>query len=454
VSYKGNASVSEWLHRGDGGVSGEGNGARTTQRVAAEALVSVPEGVCGPVHDGFGQSFATWPVAVFQKESFGLALASASISQSEGKRWLAVGRSGMETEEWPATIGAARSWKLRQSLRDSGAAVVVDEGTNRVDRNRTVGGEKTVMPHLHKSIGQDVLEETSDELQDVEGGDAVEVGSVLPILEGDGTVFDLDDAAIGNGDLEDIGREVLEGSVAFPDGLGVDIPVEGPDLRVDSIEESSSFHGVTELGSVDGGEGLDGDIKVLGGRKPAGAVVAQAAARDDVVDVGVVLELTAPGLQDTEEAREIGADETRVLGQPFQGLGGGFEQGMVGGFWVGADEDPELFGHGKGDQEIVCGKASGHLLYEPLLGFVVLAVGTVAIAAGPIDEMVLPATPAVIEGDAQFPTLAVDDGLDDFSVLVGDALGVTLEIFGSELGEDIFDGRHDPTLLIASSMMW
>lgn len=102
----------------------------------------------------------------------------------------------------------------------------------------------------------------------------------------------------------------------------------------------------------------------------------------------------------------------------------------------------------------MCGKASGHLLYEPLLGFVVLAVGTMAIAAGPIDEMVLSATLAVIEGNAQFPASAVDDGLDDFSMLVGDALGMTLEILGCELRENILDARHVPTLLIASSMMW
>lgn len=334
VGYKGNASVSECLHRGDGGVSGQGDGGRTTQRVGAEALLSVPEGLRGAVHDGFGQSFATWPVALFEKESLGVALASASISQSEGKRWLAVDRSRMETEEWPATIGAARSRKLRQSLSDSGAAVVVDEGTNRVDGNGRGGREETVVSDFHESVGQDMLEEAAEELQDLQRGGAVEVGAVLPILKRDATLFDLEDAAIGDGDLEDIGREVFQRGVAFTDGLGVDIPVEGPDFGVDSIEEAGFFHSVTELSPVDGGEGLDGDVEVLTGRKPAGAVVAQAAARDDVVDVGVVLELTAPGLQDTEEARELGADETGIVGQPLQGIGGSLKQGVVGNLLV------------------------------------------------------------------------------------------------------------------------
>ena len=70
VGYKGNASVSECLHRGDRGASGQGNGGRTTQRVAAEALLSVAEGLRGAVHDGLEQSIVTWPVAVFRRKAW------------------------------------------------------------------------------------------------------------------------------------------------------------------------------------------------------------------------------------------------------------------------------------------------------------------------------------------------------------------------------------------------
>jgi hypothetical protein len=89
-----------------------------------------------------------------------------------------------------------------------------------------------------------------------------------------------------------------------------------------------------------------------------------------------------------------------------------------------------------------------------LLSLVVLAIGAVAIAAGAIDEMVLAAALAVVEGDTELAASALHDGLDDFSVLVGDVLSMTLEIFGPELAENIFDSGHVPTLLIASSMMW
>jgi hypothetical protein len=36
------------------------------------------------------------------------------------------------------------------------------------------------------------------------------------------------------------------------------------------------------------------------------------------MEVGVVLELPAPGVEDPGEPREIGADEPLVVGQPFE----------------------------------------------------------------------------------------------------------------------------------------
>lgn len=116
----------------------------------------------------------------------------------------------MERKEWPATVGAAWSFRLRETLRQSGAAVLLDEVANRVDGNGTVGGEKTVVPHLHEATGQDVLEKATDKFQDIEGSSEIEVGAVLSILEGDGAVLHLEDAVIGDGDFEDIGCQVFQ----------------------------------------------------------------------------------------------------------------------------------------------------------------------------------------------------------------------------------------------------
>ena len=90
---------------------------------------------------------------------------------------------------------------------------------------------------------------------------------------------------------------------------------------IDVLQQSGLAHVFFEEGAVDGGEGFDGDKEIGSGGQPGCAVRGEATARDDRVDVGVVLELPAPGVQDTGEPREVGPDEALVCGQPFEGHG-------------------------------------------------------------------------------------------------------------------------------------
>lgn len=75
------------------------------------------------------------------------------------------------------------------------------------------------------------------------------------VLEEDGVVFHLDDAAIGDSHLEDIRGEVFEACFRGTHGLGVDVPVKLPNFRRDLIEEAGFFHDIAELGLEDFGEG-------------------------------------------------------------------------------------------------------------------------------------------------------------------------------------------------------
>ena len=65
---------------------------------------------------------------------------------------------------------------------------------------------------------------------------------------------------------------------------------------------------VAELGPEDDRQRLDRHQEVRPRRQPAIAVGAQPAAGDHVVDVGVILQRPAPGVQHAEEPRPIGAD--------------------------------------------------------------------------------------------------------------------------------------------------
>ena len=191
------------------------------------------------------------------------------------------------------------------------------------ERDGTAGMEKAEVADFHEAIGQDVLEEPAEKLHDVEVGGAWACTAHFPVGEGDRAVLERDDAAVGDSDLEDIGGEVGEGGVAVVIGLTVDVPGDGPDLGVDVLQQSGLAHLFFEERAVDGGEGFDGDKEVGAGGPPGRAVLGEATARDDVVDVRVVLELPAPGMQDPGEPREVGPDEALVCGQPLEGRGRG-----------------------------------------------------------------------------------------------------------------------------------
>jgi glycine/D-amino acid oxidase-like deaminating enzyme len=83
------------------------------------------------------------------------------------------------------------------------------------------------------------------------------------------------------------------------------------------------------------------------------------------------------------------------------------------------------------------------LFLQPLLSFIVLAGGTMAIAAGAVELARLSAAVALVERHpAGFRTTG-DDGIDDFAVSLGHLGGVTLKVLGAEGCKDFMDGGHD-----------
>jgi hypothetical protein len=116
------------------------------------------------------------------------------------------------------------------------------------------------------------------------------------IADEDGTVLDFPDARVGDGDFEDVRGEVFEACFAGTHGLRVDVPVDLPDLRRDLIEEGGFFHGIAEFGFEDHGESFYGEIEVDSGGVPEAVGGGEGAAGDDVMDVGVILEGSSPGV--------------------------------------------------------------------------------------------------------------------------------------------------------------
>ena len=138
-----------------------------------------------------------------------------------------------------------------------------------IERDRTVGIQESVVTDFHKPGGHHVLQEAADELHDLKGEDSWAITVGFAVANEDGAVLDFQDARVGDGDFEDVGGEVFEACFRGRDGLGVDVPIDLPDLSGDLIEEAGFYHFIAELGLEDFGERFDGEIEIGSGGMPA-----------------------------------------------------------------------------------------------------------------------------------------------------------------------------------------
>ena len=70
------------------------------------------------------------------------------------------------------------------------------------------------------------------------------------------------------------------------------------------------------------------------------------------MNVGVVLKLSAPGMQNAGEPGEVRPDETLILGEAVEGSRRGIEQGLVGEALMRAEEGSESLRDGKGEEKV------------------------------------------------------------------------------------------------------
>ena len=196
-----------------------------------------------------------------------------------------------------------------------------DPLTQVLDVDIGAGRMQAVVPDLLESGREGMLEEGAKEIENLEAGGAVSVAAMNAILEVDAAIFDAEDAFVGNGDFEDVGSKIPQGGLPVAHGLTVDDPVEIPYLGIDGLEELSVLHGVAEFGLVDFGESLNGEIEVGSRGKPLGAIGGESTADDEIMDMGMVLEFSSPGVQDAGESRQLRADEARVAGKGVERAG-------------------------------------------------------------------------------------------------------------------------------------
>jgi hypothetical protein len=201
-----------------------------------------------------------------------------------------------------------------------------DHQTKGVGMDGTIGMHKSEVSDFHEAHGQDMLEEPAAKLDRVETGGTWPCTSRFAGGEGDGAVLKAHDTTVGDGDLADIWGEVFAGGVAVCVGLAVDVPGDVPELGIDLTEKSGLGHFLLADGSVDRREGLDGDKDGGSGREPLGAVLGESTGWGAVMDMGMVLELSAPGMEEAGKTGQGGADEALILGETFESRGRRLEQ--------------------------------------------------------------------------------------------------------------------------------
>ena len=107
-----------------------------------------------------------------------------------------------------------------------------------------------------------MLEETQDELHDIEACGPVSRTSMFSILEGDSAIFHFNDPAVGDGHFEDIRCQVFQRRGTISNGLTIDNPVDFPDRWLDLSKQTGLIHLFFELCAEDRRESLDGDIEI------------------------------------------------------------------------------------------------------------------------------------------------------------------------------------------------
>ena len=113
-----------------------------------------------------------------------------------------------------------------------------------------------------------MLQEATDELDNIEGQDSRSFTVRLAVANEHGAVLDAEDARVGDGDFENVGCEIFESSLAGGDCLAVDVPVDVPELGWDLIQQFGLRHQIAELSSKDFRESFDGEEEIDSGGMP------------------------------------------------------------------------------------------------------------------------------------------------------------------------------------------
>ena len=276
-------------------------------------------------------------------------------------------------------------------------------------------GQDAVIANATELRRRDMGQETADEFVGGQRHDLLDrrAGfSVVKILEGDRPLVDAENPVIGDGDAVDVAPQIANQVGGVVEGLlGIDHPVvaaqrlkqrlpagfggkRGLSAQAQLAMIVECLQGSEELAPEDLGQRFDAKQEVLGGAHEGAAVVLERSAGDDAVDVRVVVQRLAPGMQDHDDAQFA---VPQVLGKGLEGLGGEREQQAVDPLGVVARQGDQVMRQGEDDVEVLDRQQLKLAGVDPGRSLTPAALGAVAVATAVVADLGVSAMVAFID---------------------------------------------------------
>src|SRR5215472_335091 len=300
-------------------------------------------------------------------------------------------------------------------------------------------GQQTEVADLDEAGRQHVQQETRDELNRIEAHDldAVFVSGIPP-AELHLSVAHAEQSAIRNGNPVGVACQVLQHMVGTAErGLGIDHPLLAAQLGEHGVEacgasQRSQSTGKAQLlvsvSLLEKGQHLaaeqapqhrHGQQESGAAGDPAGVIQRESARRNQAVQVRMMTQLLAPGMEHGEET-DASAETMSIGGDLHQGLRYSAEQPVINQTLVSECNCCHGFGQGEDNVRVGYGQQRGSLTRQPAIARRGLTLWAMAIAAGAIGHGLIAAGIAAFPIAAEGGSTTATDVAQDLVLLAGD----------------------------------
>ncbi len=319
---------------------------------------------------------------------------------------------------------------------------LMEEGANAVEVLASGWMEPAEEANAVEILRENVLEEAADQFERFEVEVAALAGGAVAVRPAEAAVGEEGQGAVGRGGLEDVTAQILEGGLSGTDGMDVDDPALFPEASRECGQGVGSFpvQGLVEEGAKMIGQRSFGEEELGAFGEPLALIWGEAAAGDEVVEVRMIDEGAAPGVEEGEHA-EADAEAFGVGGQVLQSAGRGSKQEGIGELGMSTDPGAQRLRDGEGDQEIGNGQEQLGMVLEPGLGIGLAALGTVPVVAGVVGVVVNAAIRAKKERAPLGGGATGEDLVQDLALTGGHGRAVPVQVSGSPTDQHLMEGQ-------------